>query len=355
MTTGTRQTGTLTSGDIYSYKHWSGADDPGKHKTENFYECWIHHRVRNQSHYSGDPARRCLDGYGYNVSCNVEQYPPWTNNDQLNVLGKLAQEARNADFQLGTFAAQGKQAVDQAVSTLAALGRAALSLKRGNVSDAMKQVGLIPGQRSSKRVKRKLDAGDVSGAWLAMQYGWLPTLSDVHAAWEAYKTLTAPPRSLTIRASGIKKRTFEASNWIYGWNAPGYSSDGRRLKVRMTEQLSTPRSLGLTDPLSVAWEVVPWSFVVDWFYPIGSYLEALNVIPRLGADAVDTRYLTASCKLGGMKGIYCSDALYSEKRVYIRRAPGQIVVPTPNFRSVPEAMSPKRIANAIALAHQRFR
>jgi hypothetical protein len=33
-------------------------------------------------------------------------------------------------------------------------------------------------------------------------------------------------------------------------------------------------SLGLLNPLQVAWELVPFSFVVDWILPIGSFLEA---------------------------------------------------------------------------------
>ena len=34
--------------------------------------------------------------------------------------------------------------------------------------------------------------------------------------------------------------------------------------------------LGLLNPVSLAWELVPWSFVVDWVLPIGSVLSALS-------------------------------------------------------------------------------
>ena len=33
---------------------------------------------------------------------------------------------------------------------------------------------------------------------------------------------------------------------------------------------------GLLNPLSVAWELVPYSFVADWFLPVGSYLNNLD-------------------------------------------------------------------------------
>jgi len=33
---------------------------------------------------------------------------------------------------------------------------------------------------------------------------------------------------------------------------------------------------GFTNPINLAWEVLPYSFVVDWFIPIGPYLESLS-------------------------------------------------------------------------------
>ena len=35
-------------------------------------------------------------------------------------------------------------------------------------------------------------------------------------------------------------------------------------------------TLGLTNPAVVAWELVPYSFVLDWLVPIGSWLDLLD-------------------------------------------------------------------------------
>lgn len=35
-------------------------------------------------------------------------------------------------------------------------------------------------------------------------------------------------------------------------------------------------SLGLLNPASLAWELVPLSFVVDWIVPVGPFLEAMT-------------------------------------------------------------------------------
>jgi hypothetical protein len=34
--------------------------------------------------------------------------------------------------------------------------------------------------------------------------------------------------------------------------------------------------LGMANPLSLAWELLPYSFVVDWFLPIGQFLSSLD-------------------------------------------------------------------------------
>lgn len=56
------------------------------------------------------------------------------------------------------------------------------------------------------------------------------------------------------------------------------------------EILRTLSQLSLTNPLEVAWELVPFSFVVDWMLPIGDYLSnmsALHGIEPLGYSVGD--------------------------------------------------------------------
>jgi hypothetical protein len=36
------------------------------------------------------------------------------------------------------------------------------------------------------------------------------------------------------------------------------------------------KQIGFNNPISLAWEVLPYSFVLDWFLPIGDFLDGLN-------------------------------------------------------------------------------
>jgi hypothetical protein len=54
--------------------------------------------------------------------------------------------------------------------------------------------------------------------------------------------------------------------------------------------------LGLINPASVAWELVPFSFVVDWFTGFGSYLDSFTELAGL---SVSQEYSTmyAKCEM----------------------------------------------------------
>lgn len=72
--------------------------------------------------------------------------------------------------------------------------------------------------------------------------------------------------------------------------------------------------LGLANPLATAWELVSYSFVVDWFVPIGPVLNALSA--RAGLIFVDgsksnrvTGYATYTNRYTGVDSkIYSPDA-----------------------------------------------
>lgn len=49
------------------------------------------------------------------------------------------------------------------------------------------------------------------------------------------------------------------------------------LQYRMnSEDRARLAQTGIDNPALLAWELLPYSFVVDWFLPVGNYLESLN-------------------------------------------------------------------------------
>lgn len=136
-------------------------------------------------------------------------------------------------------------------------------------------------------------------AWLEFQYGWKPLLLDsmqaVHLAQTFRQRLGE--RLLVVRAtekdsvsgskqfSGISPPSGNYTFWkASGSKTAGYEASANagvlfRTKNRTpAQQLVSDSRLGLDSLIQTGWEVIPYSFVVDWFVRVGPWLEA--VVPN---------------------------------------------------------------------------
>jgi hypothetical protein len=248
--------------------------------------------------------------------------------------------------------AEGKRTYGLVLANLRSVGSSLVNLKRGNFADAFRALG-VP-----RRRQRRLRATDISGRWLEMQYGWRPL---VDQAYEAGKALRAASKERVLRFSATQQRTK-----LVDLGTPGVyetwckATVSVKIIAELYEDIPVERALGLTNPAAVLWEIVPYSFVVDWFLPVGSYLSALGVIPSLQG-----RFLTISKgtwkgdrfkKIGSLP-TFRPAAGYGLKRTYMRyeRVPSSFLsVPPPRFTSIPRALSPAHLYNAVALVHQQL-
>jgi hypothetical protein len=127
-------------------------------------------------------------------------------------------------------------------------------------------------------------------AWLELQYGVKPLLNDVYGAVDKLNKLERDPNGYFF----ITKKSFEENdnrvredmNWCHlnGLDAHrlavNYAAEERahcslvyRLKNPLTRELA---NLGITNPLSTAYELTTLSFVLDWALPVGDYLNLLD-------------------------------------------------------------------------------
>lgn len=122
----------------------------------------------------------------------------------------------------------------------------------------------------------------LGNAWLEYSYGWKPLLNDVydHANALAYQMTEHQNLWIAEKASASEKKAFYRS---YNQNESRSNSDVTEIEVRCTYGVRYSRdnvtafdTFGLNNPALVAWELVPFSFVVDWFLPIGNALENLT-------------------------------------------------------------------------------
>lgn len=197
---------------------------------------------------------------------------------------RLAVKVREAAFEGGVALAEYRKTADTIAGAMTRVAGAYRDLRKGRVRSALRKLAAHPKNGRQVREIPKTAADN----WLAFTYGVKPILYDVHGALEVLERTYGPPLDI------IKERTaktyrhdpsvnLDGSSLLYINRCRGTVACAGGVKFRIDNPLlASLSSVGLTNPLSVAWELVPFSFVVDWFIPVGDYL--LSIVPPRGVS-----------------------------------------------------------------------
>lgn len=207
--------------------------------------------------------------------------------------------------------------------------------------------------------QKAFDSGDISGTWLSLKYGWLPLVSDVYEALRAFH------RKQETRVARYRVSTHDvdkvniASNSYYKIWCTRVSS--LTIICDVTEEPSAFRQLGFANPASLVWEKLPFSFVIDWFIPIGDFLDNWSYLGGLKTAFTRSHHRKSTARFFPTAPVYQSPTLrirggsYSHERVVFNRTVGPVSVPLPTIKSVSQVFSLGHIQNAAALIHQLTR
>lgn len=149
-----------------------------------------------------------------------------------------------------------------------------------------------------KRKKRKSPKNwkkNLSSAWLEYAFGMVPLISDLSDASKAYNDLTQEPgyewvRSVGVEEKAVPSRTY--TNVLYQ-SEPDIYTPAQRYTLRSTDKAvvvfkglvrretrATPMGKAAVFGFSpeqfipTVWELLPWSFLIDYFSNVGDVLEA---------------------------------------------------------------------------------
>ena len=210
------------------------------------------------------------------------------------VSNKLVKKLGNRDIDLGVALGEARETAHFVQGAMLRTWRAFHSARKGDVSGMLKALEWSKTARPSKQ--RLRDVPDAaSGVWLEYSYAVRPLLADVYGALSALEKRNRVPELVTVRASEEDEINFNLqalqqipghpSGWSEEMNAKGRMHTSGKITFTVANPfLYTLSQVGLTNPLNVAWELVPFSFVVDWFIPIGSWFNGL--VPPQGISNV---------------------------------------------------------------------
>lgn len=305
-----------------------------------------------------------------------------TNQAMTRALNKLKQQNVNLAVAFGERKATARHMADTA-RRIANAGRAARKLQFADAARIL--VGSSRGHRNSRkpRAYKSVNDREVANGWLELQYGWLPLYSDVYGSVKELHEKDDRFKDRYTVSTKIKSSHGISDTTVTVTEAAGNSCVveiylrtrmRQNVLVRLDYSLNNPiaatlSELGITNPAQVAWELVPFSFVVDWFLPIGSFLSALDAGTgwtfKGGTTTTTTR---SNCTASKRNWTVNSNIPSNEKRVLNHLSvSGRLyqlkmdrivhdVAPTPGLPSFnDDPFSNRRVASAISLLAQAFR
>jgi hypothetical protein len=268
---------------------------------------------RNKVEYLDDLGQRVIkttvgsrtsieDGriiWTYNPHVDVTPYSKFATKRTVNDLfdgieNRLLDKIDNQTYDLGAILAESAETSKYIASRGLQVAKFATSLLSGNIPGALRAVGLSPNKirrrirRANREGRGMHAASSLSAAWLEYNFAIRPLVGDIGIATELFQDPTEVLRkiNLTVTASQKVSHSKEYSNIKYGpKDRLNYVVQAnRRMSVTYSivdaDQVAD-KALGLNAPTASAWELVPFSWVIDYVVNVGDFLRLSNATDGL--------------------------------------------------------------------------
>lgn len=277
----------------------------------------------------------------------------------INLVNRARTEAKlklqNMKVNLGTSLGEARQTINMVSKAFITLTKTLMALRRGNISLAAYH---LFGPRSGAH----RNGMSAANAWLSWSYGWLPLINDIEGGIEQIQTGFRQKNLLfnVTRTVGQPMNPERFAQLAPGVVASGKAEESVKVSLwgSVRSSVAILSSLGLTNPLAIAWELTPYSFVLDWLVPVGNWLQALNATVGIEfVDGSETRRITADVTLvhKAPEGVsYTYEGRMPEVRNRVFFVQRLIFGNWPSaFLYFKNPLSTSHLTSAIALARQR--
>jgi len=281
------------------------------------------------------------------------------------LIGRLKTRLSGSSFNTPVFLAEGKESLDLIFNGARFLSRALSRASRGNfvgALDAFREYGIRNRMTHNQTWAHKAQGkvGDVAASYLMWNWGIKPLYEDIVAGAEALAHYTEMPFVNRVRVSIPLPYVVSPSTTAYTIFGGAEVFARRYLTAYLTE-VDVRKLTGLDGwgAMQALWEVTPYSWLVDYFFPIGDFLEGRGLAGALKGTFVYSTYTKVQTNVSGGRaktgscGFYsyttgCTDRRSEIKLV--RTVSQSLQVPLPRVVPLSEAFSWKRAANVVAVA-----
>lgn len=173
------------------------------------------------------------------------------------------------------------------IAMMTAEGRQTYSLFHELSADMAKMIRSLKGRRATadfvrslQNPRTKIDRR-LANRWLQYQFGIRPLMGDLYESAQLLRNQVV--RGIYRYDEVYEKGVVPWKNHPVGDFQPSLFMEHYRAKLRCRyrvrdSQLKTLNSLGITNPLAVLWELVPWSFAIDWIINVGEFIDSLDAL-----------------------------------------------------------------------------
>lgn len=223
-------------------------------------------------------------------------FPSLVDDANNKAILKLYKKVDGVKLNVAQFLAERKQTAELLASTALRVLEAARALRRADrrgFADALSLSGTENRTwlQSWRQVERTPPRLRISSHWLEYVYGWRPLIQDCYDAAELLaeqlNTYEGPEGEIRTAAKVQSRFTLRgpvptgSEGGVILQNRDDFHACTSRIRVQYRlddEARSLLNKTGISNPALLAWELLPWSFVVDWFVPVGTYLESLTAM-----------------------------------------------------------------------------
>lgn len=292
-------------------------------------------------------------------------FPGVTAELENQLIGRLRTRLSGSSFNTPVFLAEGRESLDMIFNGARFLSKALSRASRGNfigALDAFREYGIRNRMTRNQTWAHKAQGkvGDVAASYLMWNWGIKPLYEDVIAGAEALAHYTEMPFVNRVRVS-VPLPSFVSKSTnaytIFG----GAEVFARRYLTAYLTEVDVRKLTGLDGwgAMQALWEVTPYSWLADYFFPIGDFLEGRGLAGALKGTFVYTTFTKFKTEVSGGRaktatcGFFphtsgCTDRR-SEVRL-VRTVSTALQVPLPRIVPLSEAFSWKRAANVVSVA-----
>jgi hypothetical protein len=205
----------------------------------------------------------------------------------------------------------------------------------------------------------------LSENWLAYRYGIMPLVLTAEDAVVACRRLGEKPHRYTARGyaqddADLTEMSSGATS-LYNWNLTHYTSRAYSVRAGVIYEMNMRDSFGVEyDQIPAAlWEIIPFSFVVDWFANVGEFITAITPkvrVTQLGSwttsreISTSVRTATSSSTNPGWVDESAPGGVDTFTTTVINRDPGLSLGLVSTTKAYPKgSLGTKRILDSLAL------